>query len=336
MAITIKEIAKLSGVSKSTVSRVINNAESVSDKARSKVQKVIEETGYIPNSIAKDLKKNSTDSIGIIIPRINTNTISSAVEGISNIMYDNGYSLLLTNTRLDIKEEIKYLELLKEKRVSGILFFATEVTQKHIETLNKINLPIVVLGQDISDMVNFPSVIHDDFNSAKDIVEYLVGYGHQRIAYIGVQEKDVAVGQLRKKGYVEALKNNDLELKQEYIYTKSDFSISSGYEGMKKIVKNSKELPTAVFAVTDSLAIGAIKYLKDSGYKVPEDISVVGIGNSDISSWMTPELTTVDYDHLKSGEEASELLLKYISGDEFEDKLIMDYHIVERNSVKKI
>jgi len=335
MGLTIKEIAKLAGVSKSTVSRVINDAEHVSDKSRKKVQQVIEETGYIPNSIAKDLKKNSTNSIGVIVPRINTSTVSSAVEGISNIMYDNGYNLLLTNTRLDTAEEIKYLELLKEKRVSGILFFATEVTPKHLETLKKIDLPVVVLGQDISDIVDFPCVIHDDFNSAKDIVKYLIKYGHQRIAYIGVPEYDIAVGQLRKKGYKEALAENNLEAPEEYLY-KGDFSISSGYKGMKEIIENSQELPTALFAVTDSLALGAIKYLKEQGYQVPEDISVVGIGNSEISSWITPELTTIDYDHLKAGEEASKILLDYIDGNKFKGRLLIDYHIVERESVKKI
>ncbi len=335
MGITIKEVAKLAGVSKSTVSRVINNSKHVSDEVRKKVQEVIEETGYIPNSLAKNLKRNKTDTIGVVLPKINTSTFSSAIEGISNIMYPNGYNLLLTNTRLNIKDEITYLKLLKEKRVRGILFFATQITDEHLQVLNKIDIPVVIIGQDTSSILDLPCVIQDDFNSTKSIVDHLVEYGHQKIAYIGIKEDDVAVGQLRKRGYLEVLKKNDLEIKQDYIY-KGDFSIKSGYQGMEEILKKVEELPTAVFAATDRLALGAIKLLYDKEYGVPEDISIVGIGNADISSWTVPEITTVHYDHLRTGERASEILLNYINGKEDRKKEVMDYHIVRRDSVKRV
>ncbi|GAB6100573.1 LacI family transcriptional regulator CcpA [Halanaerocella petrolearia] len=335
MGMTIKKIAKLADVSKSTVSRVINDSEHVSDEARKKVQQVINETGYIPNSIAKDLQRNKTNTIGVILPRINTSTFSSAVEGISDTMHENGYSILLTNTRLNTEEEINHLKLLKEKRVRGILFFATEVTEEHIETLNRIDIPVVILGQDTTDLLDFPCVIHDDLISAKNIVEYLVDQGHKEIGYIGIKEYDVAVGQLRKKGYEEVLKENNLEVKEEYMY-KDGFSMESGYNGMFEIINNSKKLPTAIFAATDRLAIGAIKCLKDNGYQVPEDVSIVGIGDSDISPLITPELTTVRYDHLKAGEEASKILLNYINNKQVKNKLVMDSHIIERESVINI
>ncbi|MBM7556109.1 substrate-binding domain-containing protein [Halanaerobacter jeridensis] len=335
MAITIKEIAKLAGVSKSTVSRVINDSEHVSDKAREKVQQVIKETGYVPNSLAKNLKRNQTDTIGVVLPKINTSTFSSAVEGISNVMYQNGYNLLLTNTKLNVKDEITYLNLLKEKRVRGILFFATEITDDHLEALNKIDIPVVIIGQDTSEIFDFPCVIQDDFDAAKSIVNHLIQQGHQDIAYIGVEENDVAVGQLRKLGYFEALQENDLKTFSDYIY-KGDFSIESGWQGMKKIINRVERLPSAVFAVTDRLALGAIKYLKQNGYQVPEDISIVGIGNSDISPWVDPGITTINYDHEQTGEEASQILLKYINGTKREEKKVMDYQIIKRDSVAQI
>ena len=335
MSITIKEIAKLAGVSKSTVSRVINDSEHVSDQAREKVQEVIEETGYVPNSLAKNLKRNKTNTIGVVLPKINTSTFSSAIEGISNVMYQNGYNLLLTNTKMNIEDEITYLKLLKEKRVRGILFFATEITSEHKKVLGDLDIPVVIIGQDTSKAINYPCIIQDDFKAAKSIVSHLVQNGHQKIAYIGVEEYDVAVGQLRKQGYLDILKKNNLEVNNNYIY-KGDFSIESGFKGMKLIVESSKELPTAVFAVTDRLALGAIKYLKDKGYKIPEDVSIVGIGNSDISSWVVPEITTINYDHVKTGEQAAGILLAAIDGQAGQKKSIMDFQIVKRNSVKEI
>ena len=335
MTLTIKEIAKLAGVSKSTVSRVINDSEHVSDQARENVKQVIKKTGYVPNSLAKNLKRNKTDTIGVVLPKINTSTFSSAVEGISNIMYKKGYNLLLTNTKLNIKDEITYLKLLKEKRVRGIIFFATEITNQHLEILNKLDLPLVIVGQDTSELLDYPCVIQDDFNAAKSIVDFLVEQGHQKIAYIGVKENDIAVGKLRKKAYLKVLAENRLEINKDYIY-QGNFSIKSGYKGMKNIIENSETIPTAVFAATDRLALGAIKFLKDQGYEIPEDISVAGIGNADISSWVVPEITTIDYNHVKTGEKASEILLDVIDGTIKTGKEIMDYHIIKRNSVRKI
>lgn len=335
MDLTIKEIAKLSGVSKSTVSRVLNNSEHVSDQVREKVKEVIDETGYVPNSLAKNLKRNQTDTIGVVLPKINTSTFSSAVEGISNIMYQKGYNLLLTNTKMNIEDEITYLRLLKEKRVRGIIFFATEITEEHLAVFAKIDIPIVIVGQDSSKVLDYPCVIQDDFNAAETIVSYLVKQGHKKIAYIGVKETDIAVGQLRKEAYLKVLRENSLKINNNYLY-KGNFSIKSGYRGMKKILENSKELPTAVFAVTDRLALGAIKCLKDKGYNVPEEISIVGLGNSDISSWVVPEITTINYDHLKTGEKASRILLESIKGEVKKGKEVMDFQMIVRNSVKKI
>ncbi|GAB6137534.1 LacI family DNA-binding transcriptional regulator [Halanaerobaculum tunisiense] len=335
MSITIKEIAKLANVSKSTVSRVINNSDHVSDKVREKVEQIVEETGYAPNSLAKDLHRNRTDTIGVILPKINTSTFSAAVEGISNTMYENGYDVLLTNTRLNNEEEINHLQLLKEKRVSGILLFGTQFTEEHVEMLTKMNIPVVVLGQDITDILEIPCVIHDDFQSAQDIVNYLIEQGHNRIGYIGVEEYDEAVGQFRKQGYLTALQENNLPVKEEYMY-KDGFSIDSGYQGMTEIINNTQKLPTAVFAATDRLAIGAMKCLKDNGYRIPEDVSIVGIGDADISPLITPELTTIHYNHFRAGAEASKLLLQHINNQEIPYKLVMDHHIVERNSVIKV
>ena len=333
MTLTIKEIAKLAGVSKSTVSRVINNSEHVSDEARKKVKQVIEETGYVPNSLAKNLKRNQTDTIGVVLPKINTSTFSSSVEGISNVMYENGYNLLLTNTKLNVEDEITYLNLLKEKRVRGILFFATEITDKHKEVLDKLDIPVVIIGQDTSEMIDYPCIIQDDYNAAQSIVNYLVEQGHKQIAYIGVTEDDVAVGQQRKAGYVDVLQGNNLDVNQDYIY-KGDFSIESGFMGMEQIINEAGELPTAVFAVTDRLALGAIKCLKTKGYHVPQDISIVGIGNSDISPWVTPGITTINYDHVQTGEKAARILFNSIEGSQPGAKAIMDYQVVIRDSVR--
>lgn len=332
MALNIIDIAKLAGVSKSTVSRYLNNGY-VSLEAKEKIKKVIEETGFTPQRQAKGMRTKKTNLVGVIVPKISSETPARVVEGITEVLSDNGYDILIANTNLDIEKELEYLNIFKANQVDGIIFMATKVTEKHIEVMNNLEVPIVVVAQDVE---GFSSVFFNEFAATKDMTKYLIEKGHKKLAYIGVYEEDKAVGLYRKQAYIETLKENNIDIIDENIKI-GNFSEESGYKLAKEIIENG-DIPTAILAVTDNLALGAIEYLIDNNYKVPDDIAVVGMGDSKISRVITPKLSTVHYHYKTAGRKSGEIILECLKDESLGrknemKKVKLDCLIVERNSV---
>lgn len=332
MALNIIDIAKLAGVSKSTVSRYLNNGY-VSVEARDKIKRVLDETGFTPQRQAKGMRTKKTNLIGVIVPKISSETPARVVEGITEVLSCNGYDILIANTNLSIEKELEYLNIFKSNQVDGIIFMATKVTDKHIEVIKNLEVPIVVVAQDIE---NSPSVYFDEFQATEDITNYLIKKGHEKIAYIGVYEEDKAVGLYRKQAYIKTLKNNNIKINYENIKI-GDFNEKSGYRLAKEIMEG-EDNPKAIVAVTDNLALGAIEYLIDNGYKIPEDIAVVGMGDSKISRVITPKLTTVHYHYKTAGRKSAEIILDELDRSIEKDKSMikkvkLNCLLVERNSV---
>jgi len=186
----ISKIAQLSGVSKSTVSRYLNKGY-VSEENRKKIQMIIDETGYIPSSYAQTLRTKKTNLIGVILPKISSETISRIVDGISSEISHHGYNVLLGNTKLSIEKEIEYLNIFKNNEVDGIIFVATVITQKHLDIMKNIKTPIVVVGQNVED---YSCVYHDDYGATYSVVEKLIKDNYKQIGYIGIKDEDIAVG----------------------------------------------------------------------------------------------------------------------------------------------
>lgn len=331
MSFNIIDIAKLAGVSKSTVSRYLNNGY-VGAESRKKIKAVLDETGFKPQRHAKGMRTKKTNLIGVIVPKISTETPPRVVEGITEIISPNGYDLLIANTNLSIEKEIEYLRIFKNNQVDGIVFMATKITEKHIEVMDSLEVPIVVVAQRIE---NYPSVFHDDYSAAKEVTNYLLKKGHKNIGFIGVYEEDISVGLYRKCGYIDGLKENNIEVKNENIKI-GVFSQESGYKLAKELMSN-EDKPTAIFAVTDNLAIGAIEYLKESGYEIPKDIAIVGMGDSRMSAVITPKLTTIHYHYKTSGRTAAEIMMELLSEKDKSEKNIknikLPYRFIERDSV---
>ena len=331
MTLNIIDIAKLAGVSKSTVSRYLNNGY-VGTESREKIKKIIEETGFMPQSHAKSLRTGKTNLIGVIVPKISTETAPRVVQGITEVLSENNYDVLIANTNLSVEKEFEYLNIFKNNQVDGVIFMGTKITPKHRKIMDKLNVPIVVVAQ---YMDNYPCVYHDDFNAAKYMTEYLIGKGHKNIGFIGVYEEDRSVGLERKNGYIAALNENDLEVDIENLKL-GDFSYESGYELSKKLIKK-KNIPTAIFAVTDNLAIATIDCLKDNGLNVPEDVAVVSIGDTRISQVVSPKLTTIHYYYKTSGRKSGEIMLELLKNGIKTSKTIkknikLSYTLIERNS----
>lgn len=332
MGLNIIDIAKLAGVSKSTVSRYLNNGY-VSEEAKEKIKVVLDETGFKPQRHAKGMRTKKTNLIGVIVPKISTETPPRVVEGITEIMSPNGYDSLIANTNLAIEKEIEYLRIFKNNQVDGIIFMATKITKEHIDIMNSLEVPIVIVGQRVE---NYPSVFHDDYNASKDVTKFLIRKGHRNIGFIGVYEEDISVGFYRKHGFLDGLKENNINIKDENIKT-GVFSQESGYKLAKELMSNI-EKPTAIVAVTDNIAVGAIEYLKENNYKIPEDIAILGMGDSRISSVITPRLTTIHYHYKTSGRKAAEIMLQLLNKKDKKNiknikNIKLNYRFIERDSV---
>lgn len=327
--LTIKDIAEMAKVSRSTVSRALNNSGYVGEDARKRIDKVIEETGYVPSEHAKSLRTKKTKVIGVILPTIQTETSSKIVTGLGNELSRHGYQILLVNTNLDKEKEIEYLDLLKVRQVDGIILIATNTAPALLAKINGLQMPFAMIGQEAAGITH---VTYADYQASSALTSLLIRKGHQRIGFIGVSESDKAVGFLRKQGYLDTMASNNLSLEDAWVQ-QGVFDIESGVEAMKRMIRDATEKPTAVFAVTDRLAIGALKYVKANGFDLPKDMAIVSIGASELSEHVVPALTTIDFQYELAGEASAKQIIALIRGEKVEEKKIIDYRLIERDSV---
>lgn len=324
----INEIAKLAGVSRATISRYLNNGY-VSEEKREIIKRVIEETGYQPSSQAQMLRTKKTQLIGVIIPKINSDTVSRMVAGISLILSEQGYQLLLANTDNNEKEELKYLRLFKDNKVDGVILIGTIFTREHKKLLQELNVPVVILGQRLD---GYSCVYHDDFQASYKLTERMLQKG-KKMGYIGVTQKDEAAGKNRKNGFVEACMQYKIEVERECMI-EGDFTLQSGYENAKKLLQVDSKLDS-IFCATDNIAIGAMMYLREVGIKIPNQIQIVGFGDTPMSLITTPKITTVHFFYKTSGMEAAKMLLDMLNGHiQVQKQLKMSYEIIERESIR--
>lgn len=326
----INEIARLAGVSRATVSRYLNNGY-VSDEKKETIRKVIEETGYQPSAQAQTLRTKKTSLIGVILPKINSDTISREVAGISDILTKHGYQMILANTNNNVEEELKYLSLFRERQVDGVIFIATMITAKHRQMLKDYKVPIVILGQHLE---GYPCIFQDDYRAAYLITEKLLEKGCN-FAYIGVTNRDEAVGQKRKKGFEAALKKDKIQIDPNHMI-EGDFTMESGYKAMGELYKNDPAIDSVICA-TDTMAIGAMSYLKEIGRRIPDDVQIAGVGDGTLGKIVEPKLTTVHFHYRTSGREAASMLLELIEKNNGICKEIkMSCELVERESNRDV
>lgn len=305
----INEIAKLAGVSRATVSRYLNNGY-VSEEKKKIIRKVIEETGYQPSSQAQMLRTKKTRLVGVILPKIDSNTISREVAGISDILTKQGYQLILANTNNSIEEELKYLSLFKDNQVDGVIFIATILTKQHRDMLKEYKVPIVLLGQHLE---GYPCIYQDDHKAARSLTEQMVKTG-RKFGYITVTDKDEAVGKLRMSGVMDVLQEKGIELKSECIKCGA-FTLQSGYEKTEELFREHPDIDTLICA-TDTMAVGAVNWLRKNGYQIPERVQVAGMGDSSLGKIIEPNLTTVHFFYKTSGMESAKMLVDLMESED--------------------
>lgn len=326
----ISEFAEYAGVSKSAVSRYFNNGY-LSDDKREKIEKAIEETGYSPSISAQAIKTRVTKLVGVIIPKLSSESCARITEGISQVLYEHGYQILLVNTANDCNKEIEYLDLFRQNRVDGVIFLATVFTDVHRSLLKKMHIPVVITGQEYK---GFSCVCHDDFGAAYALTELMLHKGAVCPAYIGVTDDDKAAGEARHKGFLKALADNDISLDKHNSVT-AEFNIDSGYSCAKKIF-SGREHPDCIFCATDNIAAGAILYCRENGIKIPEDVMICGVGDSKIGAITAVPLTSARLHYKTAGIEAAQMLLNSIGRASNVPKIMkLDYEIVERESTNR-
>ena len=325
----INQIAQMAGVSRATVSRYLNDGY-VSQEKRAAIRRVIEKTGYVPSRQAKTLRTGKTNVVGVIIPKINSASVSRMVAGITPVLNEAGYQVLLANTSNDEKREVEFLHLFSEKnQVDGVILIATVVTPEHEAAIASLPVPVVVLDQNVECC---SCVFQNDLDAMHDVASVALRTSRHP-AYIGVFEADVAVGQMRRKGFLAACAEAGVEVPERAMRV-AEFTVDSGYEQAEALLEEYPELDGIVCA-TDSIAYGALTCLREYGHRVPDEVVVTGIDDSEISQIVTPTLTTVHNHYKTSGTEAARMLVGFMTGEEYVSRKIkMGYEVVTRNSTR--
>lgn len=324
---TISDIAKLAGVSKSTVSRHLNGGY-VSSEKQEKIRQIIKENGYEPNTFAQNLKLKTSNFIGVIIPRLDSYTTAKTLIGIDETLKQHNYQMLIANTSQNIDREIEGLYSFANQKVAGIILLATEISEKHELAIDSMKIPVMIIGQE-HDKYN--CIIYDDFNAAYELAKYVINMGHRKIAYLGVPEYDVAVGIKRKAGFAKAV-NEEQGMNVSYHVT--SFAMEDAIELASNIIKEEK--PSLLFCATDNIALGTMGSILFNQLQVPADISVVGFGGYKVSEVLYPGLTTIKFDNYSTGMIAAENIIKLIKGESVDKLIISDSQFIERKSVDRL
>ncbi len=333
MTATIKDVAKMAGVSISTVSRVINDSKPVSSEIRQKVLEVIDELGYKPNEIARTLVTKKSFLIGVIVTDLGDTYIAQLVRGIEEVgkMYD--YDILLCSTYGDKDTELKFMQLLSRKQVEGIILISDSLDSEIDREIKDFKIPFVYLNRYFYTE-DFPTVTIDNAEAAYEMTNYLIKLGHENIAYVSASQEEYSLELLKLDGYKKAIAENE-GLVENIFYAKGR-SIEDGYEICSDITESDNDI-TAIFCSHDELAIGVLNYLYDNDFEVPEDISVAGYGDIKTASIFRPRLTTIKEPFYDIGAVAIRRIIKEIKKESMDKNTIfLPFQIQKRDSCAKI
>ncbi len=340
-SITIIDIAKMCGVGVTTVSRAINNHPDISDETKAMIMQVIKDNHYVPNNSARNLKRSASKTIAVLIKGITNAFFNKLIQVFEQEIKDKKYSFILQ--RVDDKEdELEVaIELEKEKRLRGIVFLGGYFVHAK-EKLDQLTVPYVLctigMTEDF-DRKEYSSVSVDDFKESYKMVDYLCNQGHRKIALISASMDDVSIGKLRFEGYKKALADHGIEFNEGLVRCMKDdlesYSMKNGYVVTKELLESDEEF-TALFAISDSLAIGACKALFDAGKKIPEDYSVAGFDGVDMSYYYNPSITTIRQPVENIAEETIKILFDLIHKKITHTHKVFPAELVIRESTRSI
>ncbi len=328
---TIKDIAKATGYSTSTVSRALSGNIPVNKETKEKILEAVKQLNYKPNSVAKALKEGKTKTIGLVIPNICNPVFPALCRGVEDTARKHGYNVILCNTDENIEIEKEIVSMMKKRWIDGIIFATSTTERDHIIQLKQEGLPMMLVIRHFGDKID--AVVTNNYEASYEMVSYLIERGHKKIAIIN---GDTSIGLYRERyeGYRQAMLDSNLPIFNELSFSCS-FEDQECYIKTKEVLKGDV-LPDAIFATTDLRAIEAIKSIQDLGLKVPEDISVAGFDDIEISSFMNPTITTVSQPLYEIGATAVERLIKIIDSPDEQEVSIstIKSKLIIRNSTR--
>ncbi|MFD0672994.1 LacI family DNA-binding transcriptional regulator [Cohnella sp. GCM10027633] len=333
MAVTIKEVAKIAGVSPSTVSRVISNHPRISAETSARVREVMEELGYHPNIMAKSLVSKTTRTIGVVLPRPAEELLLNfffyeLIRGVLAQLTRAGYDLLMAGGSNEQEELETVTRLVRSGRVDGLLLLYSRASDPVIRLLREEKMPFVLLGRSL-DYEDVPSVDNDNVQAAYDATKHLIAQGQRRIGFVSGPAK-LAMTQDRMTGYAKALSEAGLPSKDGWV-VEGEFLLESGYRAMASIM-SQPEPPTALVIIDDVVAFGVLKGLTELGYRIPQDVAIVSFNNIALTELTMPPITSMDVGTYQLGYTASQMVLRMIQQVEITARQIIPHRLVVRES----
>ncbi len=333
MSFTINDIAKAANVTKAAVSYVINNKPGVSDETRERILKIIEENGFRPNVIARGLAGKTTGIIGLVLPEISDLYFSRIVQGIEDIANKYDYTLNLSSTHGNPQKEKMLFDFYTSGHVEGLVLVCISLSAEYISFLKQKKVPFVCIDCFVADKSVY-NVYVDNEEAGYNAGDYLIKLGHKKLAFIhGLYNSFESKS--RFKGFCRALHEHNILLPKKWV-GQGDFTKTGGYLVTLELLKLA-DRPTAIFAANDQMAMGAIAAVTESGFKVPEDISIIGFDDIEAASVVQTPLTTIRQPIEEMGKNATEILFRLMNGENVPENVVLHQtHLVERSSCARI
>ena len=332
--VTIYDIAKTLNYSPSTISRALNNHKSIGQKATKEIKATAKKMGYRPNSIAASLRNNKSKTIGIMIARINRPFVASLISGVEDAARKAGHNVLISQSNDRYENEVNNAKALYDSRICGLIVSLGMETKdtSHFQQFVEQDIPIVFVDR-VPDEFNSYRVIIDNYSAGYRATKHLIDQGCKRIAHFaGAQHLNVY--NLRKKGFLDALRDNDIPIDESLIIDLETMSFEEGKESTKMLLEMDHP-PDGIFSSNDTAAVSAIITAKEKGVKVPEELAVIGFNNDPIASIVDPALSTVSHPAMKMGEISTQRILQHSSrklDTDISEITMLDTEIIVRNS----
>lgn len=321
----MKEIAKLAGVGKSTVSRYFNGGY-VKEDTRQKIKEITEQFEYSPNTVAQALKAKHSYQVVIITPTLESVTSGIVLTHMDEELRSQGYTPIIFNTNHNEERELMSILSLSRMNVEGAILLATHITKSHIDLVKKLNIPFLYVAQETDSGIH---IIPDDYLAGYKMGQYVASMNHQDVTYFGVTESDKAVGVVRKNGIMDGLKENGV---QKISFAETEFTYDEACLVIRKqLIKNTS---TCFMCATDNIAFAAYHEIQKAGLRIPDDISVTGFGGYSISEVMQPQLCTIKFDYEDEGTVAAETICKMIRQEPVESHVV-NFQMKSGKSVMK-
>lgn len=323
--LTMADIAKKTGVSKSTISRYFNGGY-VKEATKEKIRQVVEKTGFEPNAAAQNLKAKKPHVIGVVAPTMISSSTGRLLTAMDNTLRQENYSCLIVTTDHSPEREIAAIEYLRSLRVAGIVLIATNIGKEHQRLQASSKIPFLTMGQKFPQGI---SIVYDDLEAGEVVGKYARELGHTDIIYIGVGEQDEAVGKFRRDGVLKGLNNQAMV--QNVQIAETTFSYTDAQKLVRKLL--DEHIPDLFICATDLIALACYKEIRERGLHVPEDVSLIGFGGYEMSELLSPSLATIRFENELAGKLCAKTIISMIQNKSVPTLQVLGYNFLPGQSV---